>query len=60
LLFMFILFIYLFLILWFELKTFTLSCSTSPIFVMGFFKIGSCELFAPTAFNPPDLCLLSS
>jgi hypothetical protein len=29
-----------------ELKAFTLSHSTSPIFVMGFFKIGSHELFA--------------
>jgi hypothetical protein len=31
-------------------------------FVMGFFKIGSHELFAPLALNcnPPDLCLLSS
>jgi hypothetical protein len=29
-----------------ELRAFTLSHSTSPIFVMGFFEIGSLELFA--------------
>jgi hypothetical protein len=32
-----------------------------PFFVMGFFKIGSCKLFAGVSNNdPPDLCLLSS
>jgi hypothetical protein len=33
-------------ILGFELRAYTLSHSTSPIFVMGFFEIGSGELFA--------------
>jgi hypothetical protein len=33
-----------------------------PFFVMGFFEIGSLELFAQLSSNqdPPDLCLLSS
>jgi hypothetical protein len=33
-------------VLGFELRAYTLSHSTSPFFVMGFFQIGSCELFA--------------
>jgi hypothetical protein len=46
----------------FELRAYTLSYSTSPFFVLGFFKIGAHELFAGLALNhdPPDLCLLSS
>jgi hypothetical protein len=35
-----------FVVLRFELRTFTLSHSTSLIFVMGFFQVGSWELFA--------------
>jgi hypothetical protein len=31
-----------------------LSHSTSPIFVMGFFKIGSRKLFAWAGFRDPD------
>jgi hypothetical protein len=56
------LFIYLFAVLRFELRASTLSHSTSPFFVMGFFKIGSHKLFAQLASNydPPDLCLLSN
>jgi hypothetical protein len=38
-------------ILGFELRAFTLSHSTSPIFVMGFFKIGSLKLFARSGFE---------
>jgi hypothetical protein len=48
------LFIYLFIfvVLGFELMAFNLSYSTSPIFVMGFFKIGSCKLFMWAGFEP--------
>jgi hypothetical protein len=38
----------------FELRAYTLSYSTSPIFVMGFFEIGSRELFAQAGFEPPS------
>jgi hypothetical protein len=42
-----------FAVLGFELRAFTLSHSTSPIFVMGFFfKIGSPELFGWAGFEP--------
>jgi hypothetical protein len=34
-----------------ELKAYTSSHSTSPFFVMGFFKIGSHELFAQAGFK---------
>jgi hypothetical protein len=34
-----------------ELRAFTLSHSTSPLFVMAFFKIGSLELFAWAGFE---------
>jgi hypothetical protein len=34
-----------FMILWFELRVFTLSHSTTPVFVMGFFEVRSGELF---------------
>jgi hypothetical protein len=34
-----------------ELRAYTLSYSTSPVFVMGFFKIGSCKLFAGAGFE---------
>jgi hypothetical protein len=41
-----------FAVLGFELRTFTLSHSISPIFVMGFFKIRSGELVAQAGFEP--------
>jgi hypothetical protein len=34
-----------FAVLGFEFRTYTLTHSTSPFFVMGFFEIGSEELF---------------
>jgi hypothetical protein len=34
-----------------ELRAYTLSHSTSPFFVMGFFQIESHELFAQAAFE---------
>jgi hypothetical protein len=45
-----------------ELRSFTLSHPTSPIFVMGIFKIGYMSYLPKLALNhnPPDLCLLSS
>jgi hypothetical protein len=50
-------------VLGFKLKAYTLSHSTSPFFcVLGFFKIGSQELFVWAGFkpDPPHLCFLSS
>jgi hypothetical protein len=49
-------------VLGFGLRAYTLSHSTSPVFVKGFFEIGSQELVVQVASNldPPDLCLLSS
>jgi hypothetical protein len=47
----FLFFFFIFAVLAFELRAYTLSHSTSPIFVMGFFKIGSCELFAQAGFK---------
>jgi hypothetical protein len=41
-----------FLVLGFELRVYTLSHYTSPIFVMGFLKIGSHKLFAWAGFKP--------
>jgi hypothetical protein len=35
----------------FELRAHTLSHSANPFFVMGFFEIGSCELFAGAGFE---------
>jgi hypothetical protein len=40
-----------FAVLGLELRAFTLSHSTSPSFVMGFFEIGSCELFVWAGFE---------
>jgi hypothetical protein len=59
---MFLFFLCVCVVLEFELRASTLSHSTSPIFVKGFFEIGFHELFARLALNldPPDLCLLSS
>jgi hypothetical protein len=34
-----------------ELRAYTLSHSTSPFFVRGFFEIGFCELFAWASFE---------
>jgi hypothetical protein len=50
-------YIYIFTVLEFELKAYTLSHSTSPHFlVMGFFEVGSCELFAQASFKPWSSC----
>jgi hypothetical protein len=47
-------FYFIFPVLEFELRAYTLSHSTSPtpFFVLDFFKIGSCKLFAWAAFKP--------
>jgi hypothetical protein len=47
-------------VLEYEPRAYTLSHSTSPFFVLGFFKIGSRKLFAGLVLNydTPDLCLL--
>jgi hypothetical protein len=45
----YIMFSIFFSVLRFELRAYTLSHSTSPFFVKGFFSIGSCELFAQAA-----------
>jgi hypothetical protein len=37
---------FLFAVLGFEHRAYTLSQSTRPVFVIGFFKIESCDLFA--------------
>jgi hypothetical protein len=39
-------------VLGFELRAYTLSHSTSPFFLKGFFEIGSRELFAKAGFEP--------
>jgi hypothetical protein len=47
----------------FELRAYTLSNSTSPIFVKGIFELGSLLNYLPglaSNRDPPDLCLLSS
>jgi hypothetical protein len=38
-------------ILWFELRAYTLSHSTSHFFVKGSLEIRSCELFAQAGFE---------
>jgi hypothetical protein len=38
-------------VLRFELRDYALSHSTSPFFVMSFFEIGSCKLFAQAGFE---------
>jgi hypothetical protein len=45
-------FFFFFVVLGLELRAFTLSQSTSPIFVTGFIEIGSGELFAQADFEP--------
>jgi hypothetical protein len=42
---------FLFAVLGFELKSFTLGHSTSPVFCDGFFEIGSVKLFAQVGFE---------
>jgi hypothetical protein len=45
----------LFAVLRLELRAYTLSHSTlEPFFVMGFFEIGSRQLFARAGFKPPS------
>jgi hypothetical protein len=46
----FIYLLFIFVVLRFELRVFTLSHQS--FFVKGFFEIGSCELFARTGFEP--------
>jgi hypothetical protein len=41
-----------FVVLGFELRAYTLSHSTSLIFVVGIFEIGSHKLFAQAGFEP--------
>jgi hypothetical protein len=48
----FVSFCFVFGVLEFELRAYTLSHSTSPFFVMVFFKIGSHELFTQADFKP--------
>jgi hypothetical protein len=43
--------LFVFVVLGFELKAYTLSHSTSPFFVMSFFQIGYCELFSQADFE---------
>jgi hypothetical protein len=45
-----------------ELRAFTVSPSSSPVFVKGFSRYGLKELFdqSISELHPPDLCLLSS
>jgi hypothetical protein len=50
--FFFSFFFFFFVVLGFELRAHTLSHSTSPFFVMGFFEIGSCKLFPWAGFKP--------
>jgi hypothetical protein len=45
-------FFFFFAMLGFELRAYTLSHSTSSIFVIGFFEIGSHELFAQAGLEP--------
>jgi hypothetical protein len=40
-----------FVVLGLELRAYTLSLSTSPVFMMGFFEIGFQELFAQAGFK---------
>jgi hypothetical protein len=57
------LYLFLFFVLGFELRAYTLSHSTSlPFCVLDFVEIGSLELFAWAGLtcDPPDLFLLSS
>jgi hypothetical protein len=45
-------FFFFFAVLGFELRAYSLSHCTSPFIVMGFFEIGSLELFAWAGFEP--------
>jgi hypothetical protein len=51
-------FVFVCVVLGFELRAYTLSHSTSPFFIMGFFKIGSRELFAWAGLEPCSFCSL--
>jgi hypothetical protein len=55
------LFIYLFVVLGLELSAFSLSHSTSPIFVKGILRYGLANYLPRLASNcdPPHLCLLN-
>jgi hypothetical protein len=44
--------LYFFLVLGLELRAYTLSQLYQSFFVKGFFKIGSCKLFAQAGFEP--------
>jgi hypothetical protein len=48
----FLFFSFFFSVLGFELRAYTLSHSTSPFFVMGFFNRGAQKLFGWTDFKP--------
>jgi hypothetical protein len=48
----FLSFFYFLAVLGLEVKAYTLSHSTNPFFVMGFFEIGFCNLFAWSNFEP--------
>jgi hypothetical protein len=48
---LYIMFFFFFSVLGFELRAYTLSHFTSPIFVKGFFKIGSLELLTQAGFK---------
>jgi hypothetical protein len=44
-------YIYIYMVLGFELRAYTLSYSTSPFIEMGFFKRGSHKLFTQAGFE---------
>jgi hypothetical protein len=44
--------LFFFVVLGFEFRAYTLSYSTSPFFVMGFFEVGFCKLFTWAGFEP--------
>jgi hypothetical protein len=44
-------YLFIFVVLEFELRVYTLSHPTSPLFMMDFFKIGSHNLFAWAGFE---------
>jgi hypothetical protein len=58
----FVLFHFVFSVLGLKLRAFTLSHSTSPIFVKDFSRQGLADYLPGVALNhdPPDLCLLSN
>jgi hypothetical protein len=48
---MYFIYLFIFVVLGFELRVYTLSHTISPICVMGFFEIGSPKLFAWAGFK---------